>query len=73
MVAESLPGFGIGITIISFQDHVGSVFFDLESVYDTTWKYGIMKESRKALKKYHAVGCDYIHHQILKHSNTKSR
>ena len=25
-------------------DHVVSVFFDLEKAYDTTWKYGIMKD-----------------------------
>ena len=24
------------------KEHVVSVFFDLESAYDTTWKYGIM-------------------------------
>ena len=26
------------------KEHVVSVFFDLESVYDTTWKYGIMND-----------------------------
>lgn len=26
------------------KEHVVSVFFDLESAYDTTWKYGIMKD-----------------------------
>lgn len=26
------------------KQHVVSVFFDLESAYDTTWKYGIMKD-----------------------------
>ena len=25
-------------------EHVMSVFFDLEKAYDTTWKYGIMKD-----------------------------
>ena len=25
-------------------EHVVSVFFDLEKAYDTTWKYGIMKD-----------------------------
>ncbi len=28
--------------------HVVSVFFDLEKAYDTTWKYGIMKDLHKA-------------------------
>ena len=26
------------------KEHVVSVFFDLESAYDTTWKYGIMND-----------------------------
>ena len=26
------------------KEHVVSVFFDLESAYDTTWKYGILKD-----------------------------
>ena len=26
------------------QEHVVSVFFDLESAYDTTWKYGILND-----------------------------
>ena len=26
------------------KEHLVSVFFDLEKVYDTTWKYGIMKD-----------------------------
>ena len=26
------------------KEHVVSVFFDLEKAYDTTWKYGIMKD-----------------------------
>ncbi len=26
------------------KQHVASVFFDLESAYDTTWKYGILKD-----------------------------
>ena len=26
------------------KEHVVSIFFDLEKVYDTTWKYGIMKD-----------------------------
>ena len=25
------------------REHVVSIFFDLEKAYDTTWKYGIMK------------------------------
>ena len=25
-------------------EHVVSIFFDLEKAYDTTWKYGIMKD-----------------------------
>ena len=25
------------------KEHVVSIFFDLENAYDTTWKYGIMK------------------------------
>ena len=25
-------------------EHVVSMFFDLEKAYDTTWKYGIMKD-----------------------------
>ena len=25
-------------------EHVVSVFFDLEKAYDTTWKYGIMRD-----------------------------
>ena len=26
------------------KEHLVSVFFDLEKAYDTTWKYGIMKD-----------------------------
>ena len=26
------------------KEHVVSIFFDLESAYDTTWKYGVMKD-----------------------------
>ena len=26
------------------NQHLDSVFFDLEKAYDTTWKYGIMKD-----------------------------
>ena len=26
------------------RQHVVSVFFDLKSAYDTTWKYGILKD-----------------------------
>ena len=26
------------------KEHVVSVFFDLESAYDTTWKYGILND-----------------------------
>ena len=26
------------------KQHLVSVFFDLEKAYDTTWKYGIMKD-----------------------------
>ena len=26
------------------NEHLVSVFFDLEKAYDTTWKYGIMKD-----------------------------
>ena len=29
------------------KQHVVSVFFDLESAYDTTWKYGIMSDLHK--------------------------
>ena len=25
-------------------EHVVSIFFDIEKAYDTTWKYGIMKD-----------------------------
>ena len=28
-------------------EHVVSVFFDLEKAYDTTWKYGILKDLHK--------------------------
>ena len=28
-------------------EHVVSIFFDLEKAYDTTWKYGIMKDLYK--------------------------
>ena len=28
------------------KEHVVAIFFDLEKAYDTTWKYGIMKDSR---------------------------
>ena len=26
------------------KEHLDSVFFDLEKAFDTTWKYGIMKD-----------------------------
>ena len=26
------------------KEHAVSIFFDLEKAYDTTWKYGILKE-----------------------------
>ena len=29
------------------NDHVVSIFFDLEKAYDTTWKYGILKDMHK--------------------------
>ena len=29
------------------KEHVVAVFFDLEKAYDTTWKYGIMKDIHK--------------------------
>ena len=33
------------------QEHAVSVFFDLEKAYDTTWKYGILKDfHNKGLK-----------------------
>jgi len=28
----------------SAQEHAVSIFFDLEKAYDTTWKYGILKD-----------------------------
>ena len=34
--------------VVSFQlvkkEHLTAVFFDLEKTYDTTWKYGIMRD-----------------------------
>ena len=29
------------------KEHVVAVFFDLEKAYDTTWRYGIMKDIHK--------------------------
>ena len=29
------------------KEHVVAVFFDLEKVYDTTWRYGILKDIHK--------------------------
>ena len=31
------------------NQHLVSVFFDLEKTYDTAWKYGIMKDLRGCL------------------------
>ena len=28
------------------KEHITAVFFDLEKAYDTTWKYGIMRDLR---------------------------
>jgi len=30
------------------REHVVSVFFDLEKAYDTTWKYGILRDLHEA-------------------------
>ena len=30
------------------KDHLVAVYFDLEKAYDTTWKYGIMKDLHDA-------------------------
>ena len=30
-----------------YKEHVVAVFFDLEKAYDTTWKYGILKDLHK--------------------------
>ena len=30
------------------REHVVTIFFDLEKVYDTTWKYGILSDLCKA-------------------------
>ena len=35
------------------KEHVVAVFFDLEKAYDTTWKYGIMKDLHKLGLKGH--------------------
>ena len=29
------------------KEHVVAVFFDLEKAYDTTWRYGILKDIHK--------------------------
>ena len=29
------------------KEHLVAVFFDLEKVYDTTWRYGILKDIHK--------------------------
>ena len=29
------------------KEHVAAVLFDLEKAYDTTWKYGVMKDLHK--------------------------
>ena len=29
------------------KEHIVAVFFDLEKAYDTTWRYGIMKDIHK--------------------------
>jgi potassium voltage-gated channel Eag-related subfamily H protein 8 len=31
------------------KEHAVSVFFDLEKAYDTTWKYGILKDLSKTV------------------------
>ena len=34
-------------TAFSKNEHIISIFFDVEKAYDTTWKYGIMKDLHK--------------------------
>ena len=45
------------------KEHVVSVFFDLESAYDTKWKYGIMNDlhdpfSLRCEADFNCIGCD---------------
>ena len=35
------------------KDHLVAVYFDLEKAYDTTWKYGIMKDLHDAVLRGH--------------------
>jgi potassium voltage-gated channel Eag-related subfamily H protein 8 len=33
------------------KEHLVSIFFDLEKAYDTTWKYGILKDLKDTVLK----------------------
>ena len=35
------------------KEHIVAVYFDLEKAYDTTWKYGIMKDLHDAVLRGH--------------------
>ena len=51
------------------NQHQVSVFFDLEKTYDTTWKYGIMKD----LRGFGLRGCHPIYiANVLKDRSFKS-
>jgi potassium voltage-gated channel Eag-related subfamily H protein 8 len=49
------------------KEHAVSIFFDLEKAYDTTWKYGILKDlfSRNHIRRALIILSMVLHTQLV--------